>query len=261
MKTQKKIAEQATTFAEEVNKVLSGADTTATHLRVSPSTPKILQDIGLSDKPILITANHAKTAVGDVNAKGNLHRLSIDTFKQLPKLLESPAIIMESTQKGQIVAFVNAVDISNSPIMCAIMPDGTGNYNNVEVSANILKSVYGKSTNPTGFIEKAVNEGRILYWDKKISQGIFETPGLRLPDNLKNLDSNTIIRRIGEKSIDFSKNPAYQAIKQGSGADVSKIRRGQNATSQTGNVKTPQASKAKTTQKKNTSRKGGFWGL
>lgn len=40
----------------------------------------------------------------------------------------------------------------------------------------------------------------MLYWDKKISQELFSTPGLQLPDNLYNLDSNTIIRQISKKS-------------------------------------------------------------
>lgn len=41
-----------------------------------------------------------------------------------------------------------------------------------------------------------VDDGRLLYWDKKMSQSLFETPGLQLPDNLNAIDSNTIIRKI-----------------------------------------------------------------
>lgn len=67
-----------------------------------------------------------------------------------------------------------------------------------------MTSVYGKDANPIGFIVRAVNENRVLYWDKKISQELFETPGLQLPDNLNNLDSNIIIRKISKKASDIT---------------------------------------------------------
>ena len=94
--------------------------------------------------------------------------------------------------------FVNAVDKANNPVVCSVRIDGKGNFNNVEIEANVVTSVYGKDTNPTGFIEKAVDDNRVLYWNKKMSQKLFDTPGLQLPDNINTLDSNVIIRKIGE---------------------------------------------------------------
>ena len=60
-----------------------------------------------------------------------------------------------------------------------------------------------------------------------------------------------------EKLVEKNK----QSISKGSGADVSKIRRGKNATPKTGNVTTSPVPSQQKTQKKNTSKKGGFWGL
>ena len=182
-------------FAEQVDDVLNGADTVSTHLQVRETTPQIFLDIGLENKPMLITSTHTKTAVGEQLKKRNIHALSRETLKKLPNLLENPAIVMDSTKEGSIVAFVNAVDEDNNPVLCAIKINGTGNYNNLEVSANVVTSVYGKDANPIGFIEKAVDDDRLLYWDKKMSQLLFETPGLQLPDNLKNISSNVIIRK------------------------------------------------------------------
>lgn len=188
-------------FDEQVDAVLNGSDTVSSHLKVRNDTPELLLKIGLSNKPILITAKHTKAAVGDINARGNIHNLSIKTFKSLPELLEKPAIIMESTKAGSIVMFVNAVDKNNNPVVCSIKIDGTGNYNNIEVESNVVTSVYGKDTNPIGFIDKAIKDNRLLYWNKKISQSLFETPGLQLPDNLNMIDSNSIIRKVTQKSI------------------------------------------------------------
>lgn len=186
-------------FAQQVDAVLNGADTTSTHLRIAEHTPKILMDIGLSDKPLLITSAHTKTALGyNVNGK-NIHNISKDVFVNLPQLIKKPAIVMESTKQGSIVMFVNALDVDNNPILCAIKLDGRGNYNNVEIDANVVTSVYGKDTNPVGFVEKAVDENRLLYWDKKMSQELFDTPGLQLSDNINNFDSNVIIRKLNQE--------------------------------------------------------------
>lgn len=124
-------------------------------------------DLGLSDKPLIITSTHTKTAVGKKVRKKNIHYISEVVFKRLPNLIEKPAIIMESTKQGSIVMFVNAADVNNNPVICAIKINGKGFYNNVEIESNVVTSVYGKETNPTGFIERAVKEKRVLYWDKK----------------------------------------------------------------------------------------------
>ena len=182
-------------FSEQVDDVLSGKDTNNTHLQVRENTPKIFLDLGLDDKPMLITSVHTKTAVNQKVANKNIHKLSVEALKRLPKLLESPAIVFDSTKKDSIVAFVNAVDEGNNPVMCAININGNGFYNDIRIDTNLISSVYGKDSNPIGFIEKAVDEDRILYWNKKISQDLFSIPGLQLPDNLLNLDSNIIIRK------------------------------------------------------------------
>ena len=108
---------------------------------------------------------------------------------------------MESTTHGSIVMFINAIDKNNAPVVCAIKVDGRGNYNNVEIDANIVMSVYGKDTNPIGFIEKAVDDNRLLYWDKKMSQKLFDTLRLQLPNNINNFDSNVIIRKINKNFL------------------------------------------------------------
>ena len=62
-------------------------------------------------------------------------------------------------------------------------PDGKGNYHNIEVDANILKSGYGKDK-LNDYLECAVREKRILYADKKYNQRNKNTPGFQLPNNI-----------------------------------------------------------------------------
>lgn len=201
------------TFAEQVDAVLAGTDVQSSHLQVRANTPKILLDVGLSDKPMLITSVHTKTAVGKEVKNKNIHNIDVDVFKELPKLLEKPAIIMDSTKKNSIVVFVNAVDQAKNPIMCAINIQGEGYYNSVKIDTNLIASAYGKDNNPIGFIKRAVNENRVLYWDKKMSQALFEIPGLQLPDNLNRLDSNVIIRKTNANVNSFSQNSSKKVEK------------------------------------------------
>lgn len=45
--------------------------------------------------------------------------------------------------------------------------NGKGTYNNIRVETNLVTSIYGKDTNPQGFIDTAVKDERVLYWDKR----------------------------------------------------------------------------------------------
>lgn len=183
-------------FKEQVDAVVGGKDTTSTHLKISEHTPKFLIDLGLNDKPMLITSAHTKTALGIPVKNKNVHAVEKNTMYNLLSLMENPVIAIESTNPGSIVLFINAVDANKAPVLCSIKIDGQGFYNSVEVKSNVVTSVYGKDTNPVGFIENAVNDNRLLYWDKEKSQKLFAIPGLQLPNNINSFDSNIIIRKV-----------------------------------------------------------------
>ena len=108
-------------------------------------------------------------------------------------------MIMDSNSRpDSVVVVTTAVDKENRPVIAAIRLDGRGNINDVEISANVMTSSYGKD-NFQNFLEAALRENRLLYWNKKRSQEIFKIPGLQLPDNLENLNSDTIIRKTSAK--------------------------------------------------------------
>ena len=189
----------SSSFAEQVDDVLDGADTNSTHLYVC-ETPEILRQAGLPDLPVLMTAKHLKSITNKAGkSKGNYHDLGRDLVKRLPELLARPAMIMDSNSRpDSVVVVTTAVDKENRPVIAAIRLDGRGNINDVEISANVMTSSYGKD-NFQNFLEAALRENRLLYWNKKRSQEIFKTPGLQLPDNLENLNSDIIIRKTSAK--------------------------------------------------------------
>lgn len=195
-------------FAEQVDDILGGKDTSSTHLKIM-DTPQILQDVGLPKLPILMTARHLDTTVNESGKKGlNYHGLGIDIIKQLPKLIEKPALIAESlTRDDSVVLITQAVDKKNKPIIVAIKVNGIGRLENIIIQANVMTSAYGKD-NFYSYIKKFIDNDKILFWDKKRSQRVSVNPGLQLSDVITNLASNTIIRKIAIKSQDFvSKNP------------------------------------------------------
>ena len=189
----------SSSFAEQVDDVLDGADTNSTHLYVC-ETPEILRQAGLPDLPVLMTAKHLKSITNKAGkSKGNYHDLGRDLVKRLPELLARPAMIMDSNSRpDSVVVVTTAVDKENRPVIAAIKVDGNGYINDVQISANVMTSSYGKD-NFQNFLETALQENRLLYWNKKRSQEIFKIPGLQLPDNLENLNSDTIIRKTSAK--------------------------------------------------------------
>lgn len=190
------IVNTATSFENQVDAVLSGADTTSSHLEVLKVTPPLLRMVGVPNLPILITSRHLKTVMqesGDDAA--NYHGLGAELVKRLPDMISDPVMIMDSlTHDDCVVVVTQAIDKENRPVIGAIKVNGYGNLNEFEINANILKSAYGKD-NFSSFIQRNVEEGKMLYWNKEKSQELFETPGLQLPDNLNSLDFNTIIRK------------------------------------------------------------------
>lgn len=190
-----KVFNAENSFGKQVDDVLNGADTISTHLMVC-TTPYLLREVGLPDLPILMTAKHLKSITQESGKDNmNYHNLDIEVVKKLPELISDPVMIMDSlTREDSIVVVTSSTDSKGSPVIGAIMFDGRGNYNDVEIEANILTSVYGKD-NFNSFLKRNINENNILYCNKRKSQELLETPGIQFPNNFQSLSFNTIIRK------------------------------------------------------------------
>lgn len=193
---QKPVFDEKSSFAKQVDEVLSGADTTSTHLKVM-STPLILRQLGAENLPVVMTARHLKNIVADSGNDPNVnyHGLDADLVKKLPELLADPVMVMDSmTRDDSVVVLTATVDKENRPVIGAIKFDGRGNLNDIEINANVLTSTYGKD-NFNEFLQRNVDADTILYWNKEKSQELLKTPGVQFPDNLNSLTTNTIIRK------------------------------------------------------------------
>ena len=207
------------TFAEQINDVLNGVFPKYSNLKVC-DTPQILVDIGCDRLPMLYTQRHLKDALHEKSPNNaHWHGLTLEQICNIPHLLESPAIIMDSLSPNKsadksIVICLNNVDNDNAPIIVSVKPNGQGIYEMENVSSNFITSIYGKENGFANYVERAAKSNNILFWDKEKSQALFSCQRLQLPEAINNLDSNIIIHQSRnivkgkqqENSADISSN-------------------------------------------------------
>ena len=193
--TQMPVYVDGVSFAAQVDAVLSGADTSSTHLKVM-TTPLLLRQAGARNLPVLMTAKHLKSIVQESGTEHmNYHGLGADLVKRLPELLSDPVMIMDSlTRDDSVVMLTATTDKQQRPVIAALKFDGSGYMDNLEIEANIITSVYGKD-NFNNFIANNAKENAVIYWNKEKSQELTKIPGIQFPDNLSSLASNVIIRK------------------------------------------------------------------
>ena len=207
------------TFAEQINDVLNGVFPKYSNLKVC-DTPQILVDIACDRLPMLYTQRHLKDALHEKSPNNaHWHGLTLEQICNIPHLLESPAIIMDSLSPNKsadksIVICLNNVDNDNAPIIVSVKPNGQGIYEMENVSSNFITSIYGKENGFANYVERAAKSNNILFWDKEKSQALFSCQRLQLPEAINNLDSNIIIHQSRnivkgmqqENSADISSN-------------------------------------------------------
>ena len=183
------------TFAEQVDDVISGKiDRFSGNLKVC-NTPQILLDVGCSQLPMFYTRNHLKKAILPKDRKKHQHGLTVEQIKKIPDELISPAIIMDSlTQNDSIIAILSDIDSENNPVIASIKPNGQGFYELEMQESNFITSIYGRE-NFKEFINRAINNNKILFIDKQKSQELFSVLGLEFSKGLNSLDFNTIIHQ------------------------------------------------------------------
>ena len=188
------------TFAEQINDVLNGVFPKYSNLKVC-DTPQILVDIGCDRLPMLYTQRHLKDALHEKSPNNaHWHGLTLEQICNIPHLLESPAIIMDSLSPNKsadksIVICLNNVDNDNAPIIVSVKPNGQGIYEMENESSNFITSIYGQEDGFANYVERAAKSNNILFWDKEKSQALFSCQRLQLPEAINNLDSNIIIHQ------------------------------------------------------------------
>ena len=112
----------------------------------------------------------------------------------MPEIVQHPALIMDSlTRNDSIVLVSDRLDGDGYPIIMAVRTNGTGTYDLEQIPSNFITSYYGKDSDFSGFIERAIAADKVLYIDKKRSQALYRQAGLQLPYGFQRLGFDTII--------------------------------------------------------------------
>lgn len=173
------------TFADQLKNLREGVFPRNDHLYVM-DTPDVLQKVGLKELPILMTQRHAKSVmkVSGSDEDANYHGLTITMMKQLPEAIENPAMIIKASgYDNRVVVITSLKDDSGNTVIAPIELDGKGNWQNVELDANILTTAYGKEK-LKDMLMRAVMADEVLYADKKRSDALGQTVGVQFPKNL-----------------------------------------------------------------------------
>lgn len=201
-------------FAEQVDDVLAGNANRYNDLKVC-DTPQILLDVGCEQLPMFYTKRHLHDALkpkGNTGESIHYHGLNAEQIKKMPMLLENPVIIYDSLSRNDSIIIVTSeLDNEKMPIIAAIKPNGKAKYDLELVESNFVMSFHGRN-NFENQINRAVEQNKVLYYNKEKSQELFSVLGLQLSKGLNILDSNIIIHQ--SRNIVKSK-------KQENSADIS----------------------------------------
>lgn len=153
-------------YNNDLQNALSGKLDFGRTIRVG-ETPFIYTKLGLKKLPLRLPVSIIQKSSIDK------HNVPLEIIDNLPKLIADPVMVLKSkTIKDNLVAFINAKDSSNRPVMVVLKP--------VNGKINIIPSIYGKD-NFENFIKNNLEAGNILYVDKNKASVYARPNGLQLP--------------------------------------------------------------------------------
>lgn len=207
---EKDLVSKEKSFSEQVDEVLSGKANRYNDLKVC-DTPQILLDAGCEQLPMLYTKAHLRKALLPKDAKKHNHGLNIEQVKRLPEYMQEPVMLIDSsTREDSIIIVLSDMDSENSPLVATVRPNGKGTYDLEVQDSNFITSVYGRD-NFEQFLEVALENNMVLYWNKTKSQELFSVLGLQFPKGFNNLDYDIIIHQSNNIVKEFSGNGILEA--------------------------------------------------
>ena len=134
-------------------------------------TPDVLQKLGAPDLPMTMTADN----LGKVLSDKVDHGLPKELVKQLPQALAEPIMVFESASQADSFVVLTELKHEGRSVMAAVHLD----TEKQRVRVNDIASAY-KRSNETWYARQ-IQDGRLLYQDKKKSLAWARTNRLQLP--------------------------------------------------------------------------------
>ena len=135
------------------------------------NTPDVLQKLGAPDLPMTMSADNLAKVLSDKQD----HQLPKALVKQLPAALAEPVMVFESATAAESFVVLTELKHEGRSVMVAVHLD----TERQRVRVNDIASAYRRG-NEAWYIRQ-MEEGRLLYQDKKKSLAWARTNRLRLP--------------------------------------------------------------------------------
>lgn len=156
-----------TRLAQEIDDTLNHKLNIADSVMICAHTPRVLQQLGLKDYPILMSQRHVRNCLHEKGKNPRWHGLDKADLIGLIDQLQAPALVMDSLNDDySIIAVTSTVDKDRLPIIATLRCYGEGQYELSTLQSNYLTSVYGR-TNFSNFLDKHVQAHALLYADKE----------------------------------------------------------------------------------------------
>lgn len=134
-------------------------------------TPDVLQKLGAPDLPMTMALRN----LAKILSSKEDHNLPKDTVKQLPKALAEPVMVFESATSPDSFVVLTELKHEGRSVMVAVHLD----TERQRVRVNDIASAYRRG-NEAWYVRQ-IEEGRLLYQDKKKSLAWARTHRLQLP--------------------------------------------------------------------------------
>ena len=146
-------------------------------------TSKILKSIGLADVPI--TWDSSKI----IKILSKHPEMTFETIKEVPKILESPILVMQSKQIKSRITMFGEVFVNDKPVL-AVLELSPTNRKGIALDEFKVASAYGKDN-----AQNLINSSDILFQetDKKRVSEWEKLTGLQLPVGISSANSNNSI--------------------------------------------------------------------
>lgn len=183
-------------FMNQVSRVMKGEYNERLPLVVT-DTPQILKRYGAKSNKITMASRNVRKIAYPTNYLGlkNGHNLGFKALEALPEQLSNPIAVLDSfTQPNSRVIVTNLIDGSDRPVIVALHLNKNGSID----LADEVVSMYGRNEYEA-FIQRAREEGKVLYENKKIGLDNVRTSGLQLPGDAASSDPMfSIYKKTGE---------------------------------------------------------------
>lgn len=135
------------------------------------NTPDVLRKLGAPNLPMTMSARNLAKILSDKQD----HQLPKDLVKQLPKALTEPVMVFESATEANSFVVLTELTHEGRSVMAAVHLD----TERQRMRVNDIASAYKRGNE--GWYIRQIEDGRLLYQDKKKSLAWARTHRLQLP--------------------------------------------------------------------------------